>query len=70
MTPRPSSPSTPAFHRRSRALAFPDRRPSRLTDLGLNAFKLNSVDGSLTHSTRFVLVDGARRIRGYYIRHA
>jgi protein SCO1/2 len=41
--------------------------PSRLTALGLNAFKLNNVDGSLTHSTRFVLVDGARRIRGYYI---
>jgi protein SCO1/2 len=41
--------------------------PSRLSDLGLNAFKLNSVDGSLTHSTRFVLLDGARRIRGYYI---
>jgi protein SCO1/2 len=41
--------------------------PGRLHDLGLNAFKLNSVDGSLTHSTRFVLVDGARRIRGYYL---
>jgi protein SCO1/2 len=41
--------------------------PSRLNDLGLNAFKLNSVDGSLTHSTRFVLVDGARRMRGYYV---
>ena len=41
--------------------------PGRLNDLGLNAFKLNSVDGSLTHSTRFVLVDGARRIRGYYL---
>jgi protein SCO1/2 len=41
--------------------------PSRLNDLGLNTFKLNSVDGSLIHSTRFVLVDGARRIRGYYI---
>jgi protein SCO1/2 len=41
--------------------------PSRLHDLGLNAFKLNSVDGSLVHSTRFVLVDGSRRIRGYYI---
>jgi protein SCO1/2 len=40
---------------------------SRLNDLGLHAFKLNSVDGSLTHSTRFVLVDGARRIRGYYL---
>ena len=31
--------------------------PRRLNDLGLNAFKLNSVDGSLAHSTRFVLVD-------------
>ena len=41
--------------------------PSRLNDLGLTAFKLNSVDGSLIHSTRFVLVDGARRIRGYYL---
>ena len=40
---------------------------ARLNDLGLTAFKLNSVDGSLTHSTRFVLVDGARRIRGYYL---
>ena len=38
-----------------------------LSDLGVNAFKLNSVDGSLTHSTRFVLVDGKRRIRGFYL---
>jgi protein SCO1/2 len=41
--------------------------PTRLNDLGLHAFKLNSVDGSLIHSTRFVLVDRARRIRGYYL---
>jgi protein SCO1 len=39
---------------------------ARLDDLGRNGFKLNSVDGSLNHSTRFVLVDRARRIRGYY----
>jgi protein SCO1/2 len=38
-----------------------------LNDLGINGFKLNAVDGSLTHSTRFVLVDRTRRIRGYYI---
>ncbi|PWT99946.1 MAG: hypothetical protein C5B51_26060 [Terriglobia bacterium] len=37
-----------------------------LDDLGRNGFKLNSVDGSLDHSTRFVLVDRAARIRGYY----
>jgi protein SCO1/2 len=39
---------------------------ARLNDLGINGFKLNAVDGSLTHSTRFVLVDHRRRIRGYY----
>ena len=40
--------------------------PATLNDLSLNTFKLNSVDGSMTHSTRFVLVDRQRRIRGYY----
>ncbi len=40
--------------------------PARLNDLGRNAFHLNSVDGSLVHSTRFVLVDRQGRIRGYY----
>lgn len=29
-------------------------------------FKLGSVDGSLNHSTRLLLVDGKGRIRGYY----
>lgn len=38
-----------------------------LNSLGRDGFKLNTVDGSLTHSTRFVLVDGQRRIRGFYI---
>jgi protein SCO1/2 len=37
-----------------------------LNDLGLHAFHLNSVDGSLVHSTRFTLVDRQARIRGYY----
>jgi protein SCO1/2 len=40
---------------------------ARLNDLALNGFKLNGVDGSMTHSTRFALVDQRRRIRGYYI---
>ena len=39
----------------------------RLNKLGVNGFKLNSVDGGMSHSTRFVLVDGKRRIRGYYL---
>jgi protein SCO1 len=37
-----------------------------LDDLGVHAFKLNRIDGSLTHSTRFVLVDRRRQIRGFY----
>lgn len=37
-----------------------------LNDLGLNQFKLNSVDGSTIHSTRFALVDRRMQIRGYY----
>jgi protein SCO1 len=40
---------------------------ARLNDLGLHGFKLNTVDGSLSHSTRFALVDGRRRIRGFYL---
>jgi protein SCO1/2 len=39
---------------------------AKLNELGLRAFKLNSVDGSLSHSTRFALVDQQGRIRGYY----
>jgi protein SCO1/2 len=38
-----------------------------LNDLGLHAFKLNKVDGSLDHSTRFVLLDQRRQIRGFYL---
>jgi protein SCO1 len=37
-----------------------------LNHLGLDVFKLNKVDGSLRHSTRFVLVDRNSHIRGYY----
>jgi protein SCO1/2 len=40
---------------------------ARLNELGLKGFKLNTVDGSLSHSTRFALVDGRRRIRGFYL---
>lgn len=34
--------------------------------LDRDAFKLGNVDGSLTHSTRFVLLDRQSRIRAYY----
>ena len=39
---------------------------NQLNTVGLG-FKLNSVDGSLTHSTRFALVDRRGHIRGFYI---
>jgi protein SCO1/2 len=41
--------------------------PAKLNEVGLRSFKLNPVDGSMGHSTRFTLVDRKGRIRGYYI---
>ncbi|MEO8100707.1 MAG: SCO family protein [Acidobacteriota bacterium] len=38
-----------------------------LNHLSKDVFKLGFVDGSLEHSTRFVLVDGTGQIRGYYL---
>jgi protein SCO1 len=38
-----------------------------LNHLGQDVFKLNAVDGSFDHSTRFVLVDRKSQIRGYYL---
>jgi protein SCO1/2 len=37
-----------------------------LDHLARDSFKLSNVDGSLNHSTRFVLLDRQSRIRGYY----
>ncbi|MGE5645680.1 MAG: SCO family protein [Acidobacteriota bacterium] len=37
-----------------------------LQNLNRNAFKLGDIDGSMMHSTRFVLVDRVGRVRGYY----
>jgi protein SCO1/2 len=36
-----------------------------LNDIGMG-FKLNTIDGNLSHSTRFVLIDRHMKIRGYY----
>jgi len=38
----------------------------RLDEIGRAGFKLNPVDGSLDHSTRFALIDRSARLRGYY----
>jgi protein SCO1 len=40
---------------------------AELHRLARDVFKLGVVDGSLEHSTRFVLVDGEGQIRGYYL---
>jgi len=40
--------------------------PETLQKLDRDVFKLGSVDASLQHSTRFVLVDRQSRIRGFY----
>ncbi len=37
-----------------------------LQNLDRNVFKLGNVDGSMQHSSRFVLCDQHRHIRGYY----
>ncbi len=38
-----------------------------LNHLSQDVFKLGTVDGSLNHSTRFVLVDRKLQIRGFYL---
>jgi len=39
---------------------------STLQHLARDVFFLNNVDGTLEHSTRFVLIDRLGRVRGYY----
>jgi protein SCO1/2 len=42
--------------------------PQQVLDhLGKDVFKLGAVDGSLEHSTRFVLIDKKSQVRGYYL---
>ncbi len=38
----------------------------RLNQLSRHVFMLGNVDGQLDHSTRFMLMDRRRRIRGFY----
>ena len=38
-----------------------------LRHLDRDVFKLGDIDGSLDHSTRFVLVDRKERVRGFYL---
>lgn len=38
-----------------------------LNRMSRGVFMLGNVDGSLQHSTRFALIDGSGRLRGYYL---
>jgi len=40
---------------------------SDLNRMSRGVFMLGNVDGGLEHSTRFALIDGSGRIRGYYL---
>lgn len=54
------------FHADPRRWTFLTGQQASLHQLGSAAFHLQSVDGTLVHSTRFALVDKKSRIRGYY----
>jgi protein SCO1/2 len=54
------------FHAAPERWLFLTGPQSILNRVSQDGLRLAPVDGSLDHSTRFVLVDGAARIRGYY----
>ncbi len=53
-------------HAREGVWYFLTGSKNTLQKLDRETFKLGNVDGSLQHSSRFVLVDPALQIRGYY----
>jgi protein SCO1/2 len=55
-----------AHHAQHERWYFLTGAPATLNRLCRDVFKLGNVDGSLEHSTRFVLVDAKSQIRGYY----
>lgn len=55
-----------AHHAAPEQWEFLTGAPATLNQLCRNVFKLGNVDGSLAHSTRFVLIDQKAQIRGYY----
>ncbi len=54
------------FEANSQTWHFLTGTQSKHNELARNVFKVGDVDGKLEHSTRFILVDGKRRIRGFY----
>jgi len=54
------------YHAQPERWSFLTGPRDRLDRITRDDFKLSNVDGSLVHSTRFVLLDRQSRIRGYY----
>jgi protein SCO1/2 len=65
-TPETLAAYSRAFGAEPEHWAFLTGEQQALNHLSWDIFKLGKVDGSLEHSTRFVLVDRKSRIRGYY----
>jgi protein SCO1 len=55
------------YHARPGVWYFLTGDVATLNRLDHDVFKLGNVDGSLDHSTRFVLVDRNGQVRGYYL---
>ena len=54
------------FHADTNRWVFLTGPREQLQHLSRNVFMLGDVDDTLQHSTRFVLVDGTSKIRGFY----
>ncbi len=65
-TPQVLAEYAKVHHAEPKSWYFLTGAQSDLHHLGRDVFKLNNVDGTLQHSTRFVLVDARGQIRGYY----
>jgi protein SCO1/2 len=65
-TPQTLAAYAQTHHASAERWSFLTGPQATLNHLGLDVFKLNKVDGSLQHSTRFVLIDRKSHIRGYY----
>ena len=66
-TPRVLADYAQHFSAKPRTWYFLTGPMETLRHLDRDVFKLGDIDGSLDHSTRFVLVDRKGRVRGFYL---
>ncbi|MGA2131454.1 MAG: SCO family protein [Bryobacteraceae bacterium] len=65
-TPRALAAYAGRYHADPSRWYFLTGEPGALEEICRHGFKLGDVDGSLVHSTRFVLLDRRSRVRGFY----